>query len=70
MSGFDENPFGEPVFNDPFKVNISKVGVEIFFHIFLFFLHHNRLSYHKNLTMNHNFAGSIYSTSSQKYSKQ
>lgn len=24
MSGFDENPFGEPVFNDPFKVNSGK----------------------------------------------
>jgi hypothetical protein len=21
MSGFDENPFGEPVFDDPFKVS-------------------------------------------------
>lgn len=36
MSGFDENPFGEPVFNDPFKVRLRKVTK--LFHIFQFSL--------------------------------
>lgn len=34
MSGFDENPFGEPVFNDPFKVSVGKaVKTRKIFHI-------------------------------------
>lgn len=38
MSGFDENPFGEPVFNDPFKVNINDITEDFFpyFSDFLF----------------------------------
>lgn len=33
MSGFDENPFGEPVFEDPFKVN--QFFFLMFHHIFV-----------------------------------
>lgn len=41
MSGFDENPFGEPVFADPFKVNRNIVQFEkfsIFFRVVLSYL--------------------------------
>lgn len=37
MSGFDENPFGEPMFNDPFKVNINDT-TKVFFPYFSNFL--------------------------------
>lgn len=61
MSGFDENPFGEPVFDDPFKVSEPRNNN---FHIFQFFL-----SYRCKL-MIHLRLGRIDSTSSSQYCKQ
>lgn len=67
MSGFDENPFGEPVFADPFKV--SSKWFEIFFHIFSFSLC-NPVILSWIIAVNHSYVGSLDSTSRPQHRQQ
>lgn len=67
MSGFDENPFGEPVFADPFKVSSRNAEKLPYFSIFSLFF----IILSPWFTMIHlSYLGSVNSTSREKHGQQ